>query len=102
GLGRHRNLPVGEAETLGLTVVGKAGLGLHNLLDLPKEPGIDLGQAENALQVPSLGEGLADPEKAFRIGHAELGLQLLVVVDALVGSIADEAEALDLQAAQGL
>ena len=74
---------------------------LHNLLNLPQEPPIDLGERKHLLHIPALREGLAEEEDALGVGHGELRRERLVI-DFLVGTIADEAEAFDLQAAQGL
>ncbi len=60
-----------------------------------------LVSVKHLLHVPALREGLAEEEDALGIRHGELGGERLVI-DFLVGTIADEAEAFDLQAAQGL
>ena len=76
-------------------------LGFNNLLNLAQEPPINLGERIDLLHIPALREGLAEEEDALGIRHGELGGECLVI-DFLVGTIADEAEAFDLQAAQGL
>jgi hypothetical protein len=55
--------------------------------------------SKTLLHIPAFGEGLAEEEDALRVRHGELGGERLVI-DFLVGTIADEAEAFDLQTAQ--
>ena len=100
---RLGDLAIREAEALGFAEVesGKRFLLLHNLLNLPQEPPINLGQRKHLLHIPALRKGLAEEEDALGVRHGELGGERLVI-DFLVGTIADEAEAFDLQAAQGL
>ena len=97
------DLAVGEAKALGLAkIAGSKGLLLpHNFLNLPQEPPINLGQRKHLLHIPALGEGLAEEEDALGIRDGELGRERLVIDDD-IGTVADEAEAFDFQAAQGL
>ncbi len=102
-IGRIGQLAIREAELFGFAQVqgGEVLLGLHDFFNLPQEPSINLGEREDLLHIPAFGKSLAEEKDALGVGDGELGGQCLVIDDD-IGSIADQTEALDLQAAQGL
>jgi hypothetical protein len=52
---------------------------LHNLLNLPQEPAVDLREFEHLLHIPALGEGWPRKKMRSAFGTVSLVVRRLVI-----------------------